>query len=67
MSLLCHPFTLTESAFGKSQDFWTNVFPSSLTERLASDIGKFGLVLNTIKPFEAVFALLPNRYALLCS
>ena len=51
-------------SFGKGEHFWTNVFPSPLTERFAADIRKFGRVLNTIKFFEVVLALLPI-YALL--
>jgi phytoene dehydrogenase-like protein len=51
-------------SFGKGEHFWTNVFPSPLTERFAADIRKFGRVLNTVKFFEVVLALLPI-YALL--
>jgi hypothetical protein len=51
-------------SFGKDGHFWTNVFPSPLTERFASDISKFGRVLNMIKLLEVVLALLPI-YALL--
>lgn len=55
---------LDRISFGKGENFWTNVFPSPLTERLASDISKFGRVLKTVKIFEALLALLPV-YALL--
>jgi hypothetical protein len=51
-------------SFGKGKNFWTNVFPSPLTERLSSDIKKFGRVLKTVKLLEGVLALLPV-YALL--
>ncbi|KAN0103646.1 hypothetical protein V8E52_011784 [Russula decolorans] len=51
-------------SFGKGEHFWTNVFPSPLTERFAADVRKFGRVLNTVKFFEVVLALLPI-YALL--
>jgi len=55
--LLC--VYLYRISFGKGENFWTNVFPSPLTERLASDIRKFGRVLKIIKLLELVFALLP--------
>lgn len=40
------------------------MFPSPLTERFAADVRKFGRVLNIVKLFEVVLALLPI-YALL--
>jgi hypothetical protein len=55
---------LDRISFGKGENFWTNVFPSPLTERLASDISKFGRVLKTVKLLEGLLALLPI-YALL--
>jgi hypothetical protein len=55
---------LDRISFGKDETFWTNVFPSPLTERLASDISKFGRVLKTVKLLEGLLALLPI-YALL--
>ncbi len=58
------PIYLDRISFGKGEYFWTNVFPSPLTDRFASDIRKFGRVLNTVKLFEVVLALLPI-YALL--
>ena len=58
------PVHLDRISFGKGEHFWTNVFPSPLTERFATDVRKFGRVLNIVKLFEAVFALLPI-YALL--
>ncbi|KAI9439413.1 hypothetical protein BJY52DRAFT_1099691, partial [Lactarius psammicola] len=42
--------------FGKCEHFWTNVFPSPLTERLTHDIRKFCRELKTVKPLEGVFA-----------
>jgi hypothetical protein len=57
-------FPLDRISFGKGEHFWTNVFPSPLTERFAADVRKFGRVLNTVKLFEVVLALLPI-YALL--
>ena len=46
-------------SFGKGEDFWTNVFPSSLTAKFQHDIAKFGRVLKTIKKLEVPFALIP--------
>ncbi len=51
-------------SFGKGEHFWTDVFPSPLTARLAHDICKFGRVLKTVKFLEGVLALIP-KYALL--
>jgi len=50
---------LDRISFGKGEHFWTNVFPSPLTERFAADVRKFGRVLNIVKLFEVVLALLP--------
>jgi hypothetical protein len=55
---------LDRISFGKGENFWTNVFPSPLTERLASDIRKFGRVLKIVKFLEGLLALIPI-YALL--
>ncbi|KAI0275499.1 hypothetical protein BGY98DRAFT_992293 [Russula aff. rugulosa BPL654] len=57
-------YPLRKISFGKGEHFWTNVFPSPLTERFAADVRKFGRVLNIVKLFEVVLALLPI-YALL--
>ena len=46
-------------SFGKGDDFWTNVFPTSLTSKFQSDIVKFGRVLKIIKKLEIPFALIP--------
>jgi hypothetical protein len=63
-SLHFPPVHLDRISFGKGEHFWTNVFPSPLTERFAADVRKFGRVLNIVKLFEIVLALLPI-YALL--
>ncbi|CDZ98452.1 hypothetical protein [Phaffia rhodozyma] len=43
-------------SFGKGEEeFWTNVFPSSLIERFKSDIAKFGRVLKVIQVSEPIF------------
>ncbi|KAI0300062.1 hypothetical protein B0F90DRAFT_1817851 [Multifurca ochricompacta] len=64
VSFASSAFHLREISFGKGENFWTNVFPSPLTERHAADIRKFGRVLKTVKLLEVVLALLPV-YALL--
>ncbi|KAJ3554515.1 hypothetical protein NM688_g3070 [Phlebia brevispora] len=46
-------------SFGKGEDFWTNVFPTSLTSKFQDDIAKFGRVLKIIKKLEVPFALMP--------
>ncbi|EMD32158.1 hypothetical protein CERSUDRAFT_119132 [Gelatoporia subvermispora B] len=46
-------------SFGKGDDFWTNVYPTSLVAQFKGDIAKFGRALTTIKTFEPVFALMP--------
>lgn len=46
-------------SFGKGDDFWTNVFPTSLTSQFQADIAKFGRVLKIIKKLEVPFALMP--------
>jgi len=44
-------------SFGKGEDdFWTNVFPTKLTEEFSSDIRKFGRVLKLVSVFESFFA-----------
>lgn len=46
-------------SFGKGQEkFWTNVFPSELVAKHSKDIQKFGRVLNIIKRFEPIFAVI---------
>lgn len=46
-------------SFGKGEDFWTNVFPTSLTAQFQADIVKFGKALKIIKKLEVPFALIP--------
>lgn len=48
-----------QCSFGKDEDeFWSNVFPSPVVDRFQADIKRFGKVLNIIKTFEPVFALM---------
>ncbi|KZS98303.1 FAD/NAD-P-binding domain-containing protein, partial [Sistotremastrum niveocremeum HHB9708] len=51
-------------SFGKGEDFWSNVFPSSLTQQFQDDIKKFGRVLRIIKAFEIMFTFIPVRIML---
>lgn len=47
-------------AFGKGQDgFWTNVFPSILVQKFASDIKRFGLFLRVVKWTLPILGLVP--------
>ncbi|KZT08371.1 FAD/NAD-P-binding domain-containing protein [Laetiporus sulphureus 93-53] len=46
-------------SFGKDENFWTNVFPTSLVSQFQGDIKKFGRVLSIIKTFEPIFAVIP--------
>lgn len=47
-------------SFGKGHDeFWTNVFPSTLVQRYASDIKRFGLFLRVIKWTLPILGLVP--------
>ncbi|PWN27582.1 nucleotide-binding domain-containing protein [Jaminaea rosea] len=47
-------------SFGKGKEtFWSNVFPSELVEHFSADIKKFGRVLQHIKRFEPIFAVIP--------
>ena len=46
-------------SFGKGSDFWTNVYPTSLTSQFRKDIVKFGRVLKIIKKLEMPFAMIP--------
>ena len=50
---------ISRISFGKGEDFWTNVFPTSLTTKFKADIVKFGRVLKIIKKLEVPFALIP--------
>ena len=46
-------------SFGKGgEKFWTNVFPSELVAKHASNIKKFGRVLKIIKMLEPLFAVM---------
>ncbi|SCZ96502.1 BZ3500_MvSof-1268-A1-R1_Chr8-2g10241 [Microbotryum saponariae] len=48
-----------QCSFGKGDDeFWSNVFPSSVIDKFQPDIKRFGKVLTIIKTFEPVFALI---------
>ncbi|KID75191.1 uncharacterized protein G6M90_00g057970 [Metarhizium brunneum] len=52
-------------SFGKGQDgFWTNVFPSTLVQRYASDIRRFGLFLKVIKWALPIIGIIPISFML---
>jgi len=46
-------------AFGKDENYWSNVYPTQLSRSFAKDIKKFGRALKIIKAFEPIFALMP--------
>lgn len=52
-------FQIIRISFGKGHDFWTNVYPTSLTSQFRDDIVKFGHALKIIKKLEVPFALIP--------
>lgn len=54
-----YPSITNRISFGKGENFWSNVFPSSLTQKFAKDIAKFGKVLKTIKRLEVLFVFIP--------
>ncbi|KAL8293062.1 hypothetical protein RQP46_000756 [Phenoliferia psychrophenolica] len=47
-----------QCSFGKGSEFWSNVFPSPVVDEFQADIARFGKVLNIIKTFEPIFALI---------
>ncbi|RDB29149.1 hypothetical protein Hypma_014944 [Hypsizygus marmoreus] len=54
-------------SFGKDPEteFWSNVFPSQVTDKFRADIKKFGTVLKIIKALEPVFAVISVSLMLL--
>ena len=49
-------------SFGKDDQFWTNVFPTKMLQKHASEVKKFFYMLKIIRTFEIFFALLPIKY-----
>lgn len=51
-------------AFGKNENFWTNVFPTQLVERHSKEIARFRWVMRFIRWFELLFMLIPIKVTL---
>jgi predicted NAD/FAD-binding protein len=49
-------------SFGKDDQFWTNVFPTKMLEKHASEVKRFFYMLKIMRTFEIFFALLPIKY-----
>jgi hypothetical protein len=49
-------------SFGKDDQFWTNVFPTKMLKKHASEVKRFFYMLKIIRTFEIFFALLPIKY-----
>lgn len=49
-------------SFGKNDQFWTNVFPTKMLKKHASEVKRFFYMLKIIRTFEIFFALLPIKY-----
>ncbi|GAA5982237.1 hypothetical protein JCM11641_006235 [Rhodosporidiobolus odoratus] len=53
-----------EVSFGKGEQFWTNVFPTTLLDKHAKEIKRFKWVMKFMRWFELVFALIPIKVSL---
>ncbi|KAK5697236.1 hypothetical protein LTR97_007371 [Elasticomyces elasticus] len=49
-------------SFGKGEQFWTNVYPTKLLKKHASEVKRFYWMLKIVRTFEIFFALLPIKY-----
>jgi len=49
-------------AFGKDDQFWTNVYPTKFLEKHQSEVKRFYWMLKIIRTFEIFFALIPIKY-----
>jgi predicted NAD/FAD-binding protein len=49
-------------SFGKDDQFWTNVFPTKMLKKHASEVKRFFYMLKIVRTFEIFFALLPIKY-----
>ncbi|KAK5702206.1 hypothetical protein LTR17_022514 [Elasticomyces elasticus] len=58
---LADPVKLQVS-FGKGEQFWTNVYPTKLLKKHASEVKRFYWMLKIVRTFEIFFALLPIKY-----
>ncbi|RMY46490.1 hypothetical protein D0865_09252 [Hortaea werneckii] len=49
-------------SFGKDEHFWTNVYPTKLLAKHASEVKRFFTMIKVVRMFEVLFALLPIKY-----
>ena len=49
-------------SFGKSEQFWTNVFPTQMLKKHEKEVRRFYYMLKIVRMFEVFFALLPIKY-----
>ena len=49
-------------SFGKGEQFWSNVYPTKLLKKHASEVKRFFTMLKIVRTFEVFFALLPIKY-----
>ncbi|KAK3722781.1 hypothetical protein LTR37_002353 [Vermiconidia calcicola] len=49
-------------SFGKGETFWSNVYPTKLLKKHASEVRRFFYMLKIVRTFEVFFSLLPIKY-----
>lgn len=49
-------------SFGKEETFWSNVFPTKVLQKHASEVARLVTLLKVMRWFEVFFALMPLRY-----
>lgn len=49
-------------SFGKDETFWSNVFPTTVMQKHASEVARLVTLLKIMRWFEVFFALMPLRY-----
>lgn len=49
-------------AFGKGDQYWSNVHPSKLLAKHEKEVRRFAWMLKIVRMFEVFFALLPIKY-----
>ena len=49
-------------AFGKGENFWSNVYPTKLLEKHASEVRRLFYMFKIVRMFEIFFALMPIKY-----
>jgi len=49
-------------SFSKGDQFWTNVYPTKMLEKHASEVKRFYYMIKVVRWFEVLFALIPIKY-----